>query len=124
MRKVFKYLEPLWLDNKNKSISLRGVAAIALIVNFIINVDGAASIVVKVLKLMFQDKEVDPVLISAMSGNLAQIAMILGIEAGLIAALLALKTYQPVQADFTSVQTTAKTETKKVEVSKPENQVE
>jgi hypothetical protein len=32
--------------------------------------------------------------VASISGNLAQIAMILGIEAALVAAMLALKTYQ------------------------------
>jgi len=94
MKRLFRYFEPLWLDNKNKKISLRSTAAIALIIDFIINVHNSSSILINVLKLIYKDKAVDPNLIASMSGNLAQITMLLGIEAALIAAMLALKTYQ------------------------------
>jgi hypothetical protein len=92
MKKLFRYIEPMWLGN-DKKVSLRSVAAIALIIDFIRNVHDSASIVVKVLNLIYTDKGVDSALIAAMSGNLAQIAIILAIEAALIAAMLALKTY-------------------------------
>jgi hypothetical protein len=93
MKKVFKYIENLWIGNDSKP-SLRSVLAIAFSIDLIINIHRSASIVVKVLKLIYIDKRVDATVIAAMSGNLAQIVLILGIEATLIAALLALKTYQ------------------------------
>lgn len=93
MKKIFKYIEPLWLGN-DKKISLRSVAAIGLIIDLIINIHNCASVVVKLLNLVYKDKTIDPALVASISGNLAQIAMILGIEAALIAAMLALKTYQ------------------------------
>lgn len=93
MKKIFKYIEPLWQGN-DKRISLRSVGAIALLIDFIINVHNASFVVIKVLKLISMDKTIDAALIGSLSGYLAQIALILGIEAGLIAALLALKTYQ------------------------------
>jgi hypothetical protein len=106
MKKIFKYIEPIWLGNDDK-LSLRSVAAIGLIVDFIINVHNSASLVVKVLNLIYKDKSVDSALVASMSGNLAQIAMILGIEAALIAAMLALKTYQNNLPKFT--ETTSET---------------
>lgn len=93
MKKLFKYLEPLWQGNDHR-ISLRSVGAMALLIDFIINVHNASFVVIKVLKLISMDKTIDAALIASLSGYLAQIALILGIEAGLIAALLALKTYQ------------------------------
>jgi hypothetical protein len=105
MKKVFRYIEPIWLDNKG-NMSLRSSAAICLIIDFVINVHTAASMVTKVFSLINRDKTLDSNLIAAMSGNLAQIAMILGIEAGLIAALLALKTYQPVKPEAATSTTT------------------
>ena len=93
MKKVLKYIEPMWLGD-DKKMSLRSVAAMALTIDFIINVHNSATMIVRVLNLVYYDKHIDSNLIAAMSGNLAQIAMILGIEAGLIAAMLALKTYQ------------------------------
>src|SRR5688572_6749585 len=91
MKKVFKYIEPLWSDGAKKKTSLRKVAAIALIVDFIINVNNS---VTGVLRLIYRNGEMLPEKVSALSGNLAQMAMILGIEAALIAAILGLKTYQ------------------------------
>lgn len=118
----------MWLDRKGRA-SLRSAAAIALLIDFVINVHNSAAIVTKVLKLLFLEKPVDSNLIAAMAGNLAQIAMILGIEAGLIVSLLALKTFQPIQPDFKAetVQTQTKTQTLTKEpepISKPENEQE
>ena len=93
MKKFFRYIEPLWLGNDNR-VSLRSIGAIALIIDLIRNIHSCASVVAKLLNLVYKDKTIDPALVSSISGNLAQIAMILGIEAALIAAMLALKTYQ------------------------------
>lgn len=94
MKKFFKYIEPLWTGRDGK-LSLRSLAAMALIVDFVLNVHNCSYVVIKVLKLITIDKTIDAGVIASLSGYLAQIAMILGIEAALIAALLALKTYQP-----------------------------
>ena len=93
IRKIFRYLKALWEGNDNK-ISLRSSAAMALIIDFVINVHNSAAIAVKVLNLILKDKQIDAALVAAMGTNLAQIAIILGVEAALIAALLGLKTYQ------------------------------
>lgn len=93
MRKFLRYLEPLWLG-KDGRISLRNTAAIALIIDFVINVHNSSYVVIRVLKLIIQDKSIDPAVIVSLSAYLPQIGMILGIEAALIAAMLALKTYQ------------------------------
>lgn len=93
MKKFFKYIEPLWLGNDNR-LSLRSLGAIALLIDFIRNIHSCSSVVVKLLNLVYKDKTIDPALVASMSGYLAQIAMLLGIEAALIAAMLALKTYQ------------------------------
>lgn len=92
-KKLFKYIEPIWLGKDDK-MSLRSVGAMALIIDFIINVHNASYVLIKVLNLIMIDKNIDALVISSLAGYLAQMAMILGIEAGLIAALLALKTYQ------------------------------
>lgn len=97
MKRFFKYIEHLWLGRDGK-ISLRSIGAMVLLTDFVINVHNASSVVVRVLKLITNDKIIDAGVIASLSGYLAQIAMILGIEAALIAALLALKTYQPFQS--------------------------
>lgn len=96
MKRFFKYIEPLWLGHDRK-ISLRSVGAMVLLTDLVINIHNASYVVIKVLNLIMMDKAVDAAVIASLSGYLAQIAMILGIEAALIAALLALKAYQPFQ---------------------------
>lgn len=105
MRKFFKYIEPLWTGRDGK-ISFRTIAAAALLIDFIINVHNSSYVVIKVLQLIMNDKTIDAAVIASLSGYLAQIAMMLGIEAALIAALLALKTYQPFQGGNNTVVTT------------------
>lgn len=73
MKKLFKYVEPLWLG-KNGKISIRRVLALAFSVDLIRN-----------LSEVIANWEVGK--------SYADIAMLLGLEAGLIAALLALTTY-------------------------------
>jgi hypothetical protein len=101
LKKVFNYIEPLWLGKDNR-ISLRSAGAMALIVDFVINMHNSAGIVTKVLNLYMIDKSVDPAVIAAMSGNMAQIGFMLITEATLIAALLALRTWQTNKEGFTS----------------------
>jgi len=70
---LFKYIEPLWLGNKGK-ISIRRVLALAFSIDFILNTHHA-------IHTFEQGK------------SYADVAMLLGIEAGLVAALLSLTTY-------------------------------
>lgn len=71
--KIFKYLEPMWLGN-DKRVSIRRVLAIVFSIDFIRNIS-------------FVIHNWEP------GKSYADIAMLLGLEAGLIAALLALTTY-------------------------------
>ena len=73
MIKIFKYVENLWIGDDGKP-SVRRVFAIALVVDFINNTNYA-----------IHKWEVGK--------SYADVAMLLGIEAGLIAALLTLTTY-------------------------------
>lgn len=70
---MFKYLEPLWIGN-DKKISIRKVLSLAFSIDFILNTHHAIH--------TFQ-----------VGKSYADIAMLLGIEAGLVAALLSLTTY-------------------------------
>jgi len=71
--KIFKYIENLWIGKDSKP-SIRRVFAIALIFDFINNTNYA-----------IHKWEVGK--------SYADVAMLLGIEAGLVAALLTLTTY-------------------------------
>lgn len=73
MKTIFKYFEPLWVGTKNK-ISIRRFLALCFSIDFILNTSHAIH--------NFQEGK-----------SYADIAMLLGIEAGLIAALLSLTTY-------------------------------
>lgn len=77
MRRIFRYFENLWVGRDRKP-SLKAVAGIALLINFMINISHA------VYKW-------------DASRSIADLAMVLGIEAGLIAALLGLTTYSNIE---------------------------
>ncbi len=74
LRKVFKYVEPIWSGNDGK-ISLRSVLSIAFSIDFIRNISHA---------IYRWDA----------GRSLEGLSYVLGIEATLIVALLGLKTYQ------------------------------
>ena len=84
MKRFFKYIEPLWLGN-DKKISLRKSLAIILSTHLIVKISH---------------------IINKWDGtkSIADATMLLGLEAGLIAALLALKTYQNNVLKFPSTQ--------------------
>lgn len=73
MKNIFNYFEPLWIGTRNK-ISIRRLLALCFSIDFISNTSHA-----------IRNFEVGK--------SYADIAMLLGIEAGLIAALLSLTTY-------------------------------
>lgn len=75
--KVFRYIENLWIGRDGKP-SIKTVIAIALSVNFISNLSFAIH--------KWGDGK-----------SLSDLALLLGIEAGLITALLGLKAYANVQ---------------------------
>lgn len=70
---IFKYIEPLWIGN-NKKISIRRALALYLTIDFINNTHHA-----------IHKWEVGK--------SYADVAMLLGIEAALVAGLLSLTTY-------------------------------
>lgn len=73
-KKIFKYLEPAWTGDDGK-FSLRSALAIIFSLNLVFNINHA---------VWRWDSQ----------RSLEGLALVLGIEAGLIAGLLALKTYQ------------------------------
>lgn len=73
MKKVFKYIEPLWLGTNNK-LSIRRVLALVFSIDLVRN----TSHIIHKWEL---------------GKSYADVAMLLGLEAALIAALLSLTTY-------------------------------
>lgn len=74
MKKVFSYIEPLWVSPNSRKISIRKVLALAFSIDFIRNI----SFVIHKWEL---------------GKSYSDVAMLLGLEAALIAALLSLTTY-------------------------------
>ena len=77
MKKFFRYIENLWTGRDGK-LSLKSVMAIALCINFIRNISHAVH-------------KWDA------GRSMSDLAMVLGLEAALIAALLGLTTYSNIQ---------------------------
>lgn len=73
MKKIWAYIEPMWLGYDNK-VSLRRILAIGFSIDFVRN-----------MSHIVHEWEIGK--------SYAEIAMVLGLEAGLIAALLSLTTY-------------------------------
>jgi len=97
MKKFFKYIENIWIG-KDKKPSVRRVLGIVFAIDLVINFHKAGSVVTNVIKLLYTDIILDAQVLSATSSFLANIAMIIGIEAGLVAALFSLTTYQNIQS--------------------------
>lgn len=94
LTKIFKYLEPVWIGNNGKP-SIRKVLALAFAYDLMDNISYAV-----------QKFEVGK--------SLADVALVVGIEAGLIAGLLALQTYSSVNM-FNKTVESEQTETIKSE---------
>jgi hypothetical protein len=73
------------------------VLAIVFSIDFVISIHNCVAVGTKVINLIYLDKAVDAGVVAALSNNLAQIVLMLSIEAALIAALLGLTTYQTIK---------------------------
>ena len=71
--KIFKYIEPIWLGT-NKKVSIRRVLTLIFSFNLVLNMSHTLN---------------NPIMVSSYS----DVALLLGVEAGLIAALMSLTTY-------------------------------
>ena len=96
MKKIFFYIENLWVGDDKKP-SIKRILAIVFSIDLVINFHQAGGAVSKMITLLMSAKALDPAVVSAISSFLANEAMIMGIEAGLIAGLLSLTTYQSLQ---------------------------
>lgn len=96
MKKLFRYIENLWIGDDGKP-SIKRILAIAFSVDLLKNFAQAGGAVTKMLKLIADGKTLDPAVVSSISSFLSNEAMIIGAEAALIAGLLSLTTYQSIQ---------------------------
>lgn len=96
MKRLFFYIENLWTGHDGKP-SIRRILAIIFSIDLVTNFHQAGGAISKMINLLTSGKPLDPTVVTAISSFLANEAMILGIEAGLIAGLLSLTTYQSLQ---------------------------
>lgn len=96
MKKLFIYIENLWIGNDGKP-SIKRILAIIFSIDLVINFHKAGGALYKMIEILMSNKVLDPAVVTSISSFLANEAMIMGIEAGLIAGLLSLTTYQSLQ---------------------------
>jgi len=79
IRKSFNYIEPIWIGNDGKP-SIRRILALLFSLDFVVN-----------MSHIIREWEMDQ--------SYADAALLMGVEAGLIAALLSLTTYSMVMSE-------------------------
>lgn len=109
LKSIFNYISPIWSGEDNKP-SIRRVLAIAFSIDFIISIHHCVEIGCRVINLIYLNKVIDAAVVASMSSNLAQIVLMLGTEAALIAALLGLTTLQNMKSGFGTKTQTANTD--------------
>ena len=96
MKKFFKYIENFWTGHDGKP-SIRRLLAISFSIDLLITFHKLSDVTYKLIQMIYSSKQLDAQVISSISSFLANEAMIIGIEAGFIAGLLSLTTYQNLQ---------------------------
>jgi hypothetical protein len=111
--KPFFYFAPIWSGTDQKP-SIRRVLAIVACMDLVWNVHKSVDMLYKIITMHMKDKTIDKDIVEKIVNGLAQVAMIIGIEASLVVALLSLTTLSGVK----SMQLGA-TEAKKPEPTPP-----
>ena len=97
MKRIFAYVEKTWLGD-DKEPSIKRILAIAFSVHIIVSVSESLRSYVNLVKAVYlHDKNITPEMLMASGSALSNLAVVIGIEAGLVAALLGLASYQSVQ---------------------------
>jgi hypothetical protein len=94
MKKLFHYIEPIWLGEDGK-VSGKSLFAIIFSIHFLYNVDRSINVLHTVIK-----SKIDAPSIAAMSGVLANAGIILGLEMTAIIAFWGLKAYSNYKTDL------------------------
>jgi hypothetical protein len=95
--KPFFYFSPIWTGADQKP-SIRRVLAIIGCLDLVWNVHKSVDILYMVITLHFRDKTIDQAVVDKVINGLPHIAMIIGIEASIVVALLSLTTYSGVKS--------------------------
>jgi hypothetical protein len=100
LKKLFTYVENTWLGPDGKP-SIKRTLAIVFSGHIIYSVSANINSYVRLLDAVYIDsKRYDAAMIAAAASSLSNLAMVIGIEAGLVAALLGLASYQQVQNEL------------------------
>lgn len=82
------------ITDKNGDFSIRRVLALAFSIHFIYNLNRCIDLVDKIVTYLTSNGVIEANAIASVLSSLAQLSMLIGLEASLIAALLALTTWQ------------------------------
>lgn len=96
LKEIFLYVKPLW-EGPDGKISLKRVLAIMAAVDLVINVHKSAGIALEIVTLYVKNKAVDPATVSTIMAGIPSIALLVGIESALVAALLGLSAMADIQ---------------------------
>src|SRR5882724_3690098 len=97
MKKIFRYVQDLWIGEDGK-VSIKRSLALTFSIHIMLSVTSQLRAYVKLVHLAFSDKNlVNADMITAAGASLGSLATVIGIEAALVAALLGLTSYQSIQ---------------------------
>jgi hypothetical protein len=97
MKKIFTYIEKTWLGD-DKEPSIKRILAIAFSIHIMWSITTSLKSYVNLVKAVYgHDKNITAEILTASGASLSNLALVLGIEAGLIVSLLGLASYQSVQ---------------------------
>lgn len=106
MKKVFHYIEHVWLGDDHKP-SVKRALAIAFSIHLMYEVTESIGTYIRLVKAIYiHDKLITPEIVEASGAQLGNLAMIMTIEAGLICGLLGLASYQSIQTSKEDCQKT------------------
>jgi hypothetical protein len=97
MKKLFKYIEHLWLGDDGKPSGKR-LSALVLTGHLIYCISDNLTSYVHLIKAVYlHDQNITPEMVTSAGASLGSLALVLGIEATLILALWGIAGYQTVQ---------------------------
>ena len=97
MKKIFKYIEHLWIGDDGQPSGKRA-SALALTIHLMWSISDNLSSYAHLIKAVYaHDKNITPEMVMAAGASLSGLALVLGVEATLILALWGIASYQSVQ---------------------------
>lgn len=102
MKKIFKYIENIWLGNDGK-ISGKRLTALSMTVHVITYISSSLNSYINLVKEVYtHDPHITPEMITSAGQSLSSVALVIGGELGAILALWGVSSYQSIQQDKNS----------------------